>query len=70
MKEIYNSRKSLMEMDWLLLAPMPVTKWWRKVSRIEHASLMTNGYIVTQPVGKDEVWCVKITPKGKARLAR
>tara|TARA_R110000787_G_scaffold18933_4_gene57409 strand:+ start:783 stop:989 length:207 start_codon:yes stop_codon:yes gene_type:complete len=67
-KEIYNSRKSLMEMDWLLLAPMPVTKWWRKVSRIEHASLMNNGYIITIPY--DDVWHVKITPKGKARLAQ
>lgn len=66
MKEIYNSRKSLMEMDWLLLAPMPVKRWWQKVSRVEHASLMHNGYIVTRPYG--EVWHVKITAKGKLRL--
>jgi hypothetical protein len=63
---VFNSSNALMQMDWLTLAPMPVLKWWRKVSRHEHASLVTNGYIVTRPY--NDVWHVKITQKGKARL--
>ena len=67
MKEpVFNSRNSLLQMDWLTLGPMTVTRWWTKVSRHEHASLMTNGYIITIPYNK--VWHVKITARGKARL--
>mgnify|MGYP003648281049 CR=1 FL=1 len=67
MKEkVFNSSNALMQMDWLTLAPMTMNRWWGKVSRHEHASLMTNGYIITLPYGK--VWHVKITPRGKARL--
>lgn len=65
-KERYNSSNALYWMDWLTLAPMPVKKWWTKVSRHEHASLMLNNYIETFP-HKDE-WYVRITLKGKRRL--
>lgn len=65
-KSVFNSSNALVQMDWLTLAPMPVVRWWTRVSRHEHASLMTNGYIITIPY--NEVWHVKITPRGKARL--
>jgi len=67
MKTFPYTSKALMHMSILELCPMPVTRWWSRVSRPEHASLMLNGYIVTQPRG-DSVWCVKLTAKGKARL--
>ena len=63
---VFNSRNSIMQLDWLTLGPMPVRKWWSKVSKHEHASLVNNGYIVTRPY--NDLWHVKITQKGKARL--
>lgn len=65
-KHFHNTAHSIMQMDMLTLAPMPVKKWWTRVSRHEHACLMHNGYIKTLPVRG--VWCVKLTNSGKRRL--
>lgn len=65
---VFNTTNALVQMDWLLTAPMTVNRWWRKVSRSEHASLMHNGYIITRPYGA--IWHVKITALGRERLSR
>ncbi len=67
-EEAYNSSNALYQMDWLTLAPMPVKKWFTKVSKHEHASLLLNRYIMI--LEYNNVFHVKITERGRRRLVK